>query len=161
MEVKGSEPQGRHREVEVWRKREANARAEGHEPDERRERRASGQRIAKPISIKGAERKFGGGVRTAVELIAGGLCRVRRTGLSVSRGAHDRGAEVSRGRSKRGRRSTRARHSPERGETVRARRTGNARLKVRTGRGSVGHASHERQATENPAESGLRREGHG
>ncbi len=38
-------------------------RADGQKPNRRRERRASGQVIAKPISIKGAERRFGGGAR--------------------------------------------------------------------------------------------------
>ncbi|OFW17515.1 MAG: hypothetical protein A3F69_05555 [Acidobacteria bacterium RIFCSPLOWO2_12_FULL_66_10] len=50
----------------------------------RRERRASGQETAKRMSIKGAERKFGGCVRTAVELIAGGLRRVPNAGLTES-----------------------------------------------------------------------------
>jgi hypothetical protein len=43
--------------------------------------------IAKPISIKDAERKSGGCVRTAVELITGGLCGVSIAGLSESRGS--------------------------------------------------------------------------
>ncbi len=51
-------------------------RADVQEPDMRRERRASGPVIAKPISIKGAERKFGGCVRKAVELTSGDLLRV-------------------------------------------------------------------------------------
>jgi hypothetical protein len=40
---------------------------------ERRERRASGHVIAKPISIKGTKRKSGGCARKAVELTSGGL----------------------------------------------------------------------------------------
>jgi hypothetical protein len=35
----------------------------------------------KSISIKGAERKFGGAVRKAVTLTSGGLCRVSNSGL--------------------------------------------------------------------------------
>jgi len=81
MEVKGSEPQGRHREVGVWRKRGANARVDGQEPDTRRERRASGQRTAKPMSIKDAERKSGDRARTVSGLITGDLRRVSIAGL--------------------------------------------------------------------------------
>ena len=84
MEVKGSEPQGRHGDGASGGSGEQT-----HEPMNknrimRRERRASGHEAAKPISIKGAERKFGGCVWTAVELIAGGLRRVSIAGLSVS-----------------------------------------------------------------------------
>jgi hypothetical protein len=45
-------------------------------PDMRRERRASGPRIAKPIAIKDAKRKFGGYARKAIELISGELLHV-------------------------------------------------------------------------------------
>jgi hypothetical protein len=38
--------------------------------------------IAKPVSIKGAERKSGSRVRTASELIAGDLWRVSTAGLT-------------------------------------------------------------------------------
>ena len=54
-------------------RRTANVRADGQEPDMRRERWASGQLNAKPISIKGARRKFGGCARKAVELTSGDL----------------------------------------------------------------------------------------
>ena len=47
----------------------------------------SGPVIAKPISIKGAERRFGGGARKAVEITSGGLFVVadsrRRTSQDV------------------------------------------------------------------------------
>jgi hypothetical protein len=60
-----------------------------HEPMDknrrRRKRRASEQRVAKPLSIKDAKRKSGGCVRTAVELIAGGLCGVPDSGLGELR----------------------------------------------------------------------------
>jgi hypothetical protein len=48
-------------------------RADEQKPDKRRERWASGQRFAKPISIKGAKRKFGDCARQAVELTSGDL----------------------------------------------------------------------------------------
>ena len=46
-------------------------RADGQKPDMRRERWASGPVVAKPISIKDAGRRFGGGARKAVELTSG------------------------------------------------------------------------------------------
>jgi len=55
-------------------------RADGQKPDMRRERRASGPVVAKPISIKDAERRFGGGARKAVELTSGD-----RLGVPVGR----------------------------------------------------------------------------
>ena len=60
----------------VRRKRGANVRADGQKPDMRRERRASGPVVAKPLSIKDAKRRFGGGARKAVELTSGDLLRV-------------------------------------------------------------------------------------
>ena len=51
-------------------------RADGQKPDMRRKRQASGPVIAKPISIKDAKRRFGGGERKAVELTSGDLLRV-------------------------------------------------------------------------------------
>jgi len=48
-------------------------RADGQKPDTRRERWASGPGFAKPISIKDAERRFGGDARKAVELTSGDL----------------------------------------------------------------------------------------
>lgn len=54
----------------------------------------------KSISIKGAERRFGGCARKAVELTSGGLCRVSEETEGVER-FPDRGAGVSRGRSRR------------------------------------------------------------
>ena len=47
--------------------------------------RASGQVIAKPISIKGAGCKSGGCVRKAVEITSGDLPFVRESGLRVER----------------------------------------------------------------------------
>ena len=44
---------------------------------------ASGQRIAKPISIKGAGCKFGGCVRKAVELTSGDLPLVWESRLRI------------------------------------------------------------------------------
>jgi hypothetical protein len=43
--------------------------------------------IAKPISIKDAKRKFGGGAWKAVELTWGDLLRVSESRLKASRGA--------------------------------------------------------------------------
>jgi hypothetical protein len=61
-------------------------RADGQKPNRRRERRASGPVIAKPISIKGAERRFGGGARKAVEITSGGLLMVAHSRLRASQG---------------------------------------------------------------------------
>ena len=75
----------------------------------RREHRTSGPLTMKSISIKGAERRFGGCARKAVELTSGGLDRVR-TGLPVrctrtgrteeAARLPDRDAEVSSGHSR-------------------------------------------------------------
>ncbi len=71
MEVKGSEAQGRHREVAA----EENV-EQRYAPMDKSWiigllRRASGQLIAKSVSIKGAGGKSGGLVSKAVELIGG------------------------------------------------------------------------------------------
>ena len=58
-------------------------RADGQKPNRRRERRASGPVIAKPISIKDAERRFGGDARKAVELTSGDLPSVADSRLRV------------------------------------------------------------------------------
>ena len=84
MEVKGSEAQGRHREGASEGSVEQTREPMNKNRIGRRERRASEQRIAKPMPIKGAERKSGGCARTAVELIAGDLRRVPIAGLSAS-----------------------------------------------------------------------------
>ena len=42
--------------------------------------------IAKPISIKGAKRRFGGRAWKAVELTSGGLLRVPESGLGAPQG---------------------------------------------------------------------------
>ena len=74
-------------------------RADGQEPDTRRERRTSGQLTAKSISIKGAERRSGGCARKAVELTSGDLLCVAAATEGAAR-QPDRAAEVSRGRSR-------------------------------------------------------------
>ena len=51
-------------------------RADEQKPDTRRQRRTSGQRIAKSISIKGAKRRSGGCALKAIELTPGDLSRV-------------------------------------------------------------------------------------
>jgi hypothetical protein len=51
-------------------------RADGQKPDMRRQRRTSGQRIAKSISIKGVKRRSGGCAPKAIELTPGDLSRV-------------------------------------------------------------------------------------
>ena len=61
-------------------------RADGQKPNRRRERRASGPVIAKPISIKDAERRFGGGAGKAVEITSGGLRVVADSRLRASQG---------------------------------------------------------------------------
>ena len=59
-------------------------RADGQKPDRRRERWASGPGFAKPLSIKGAKRRFGGGAPKAVELTSGDLLGVPKSGLRVT-----------------------------------------------------------------------------
>ena len=71
-------------------------RVDGQEPDTRRERRASGQLTAKPISIKYTERRSGDCAQKAIELTPGDLPRVAPA-TEVAARHPDRGAEVSRG----------------------------------------------------------------
>ena len=60
-----------------WGLKEAwKARANVQEPDLRRECRASGPMIVKPISSKDTKRKFGGCAWKAIELISGELLHV-------------------------------------------------------------------------------------
>lgn len=62
-------------------------RADGQEPDRRRERRTSEPTIAKSKSIKGAGRRFGGCAPKANELTSGGLPRVvERRGVERRQG---------------------------------------------------------------------------
>ena len=68
----------------------------------RRQRRTSGQRIAKSISIKGAKRRSGGCAPKAIELTPGDLSRVVRKATEATERSPDRGAEVSRGHSRSG-----------------------------------------------------------
>jgi len=56
--------------------------------------------IAKPISIKGAKRKFGGCAQKAVELTSGDPLQVAETRLGVKRFILNSAAEVSSGRSR-------------------------------------------------------------
>ena len=60
-------------------------RVDGQEPDTRRERRTSGQRTAKFISIKGATRRSGGGAPKAAELTQE-ICAASPRRLRPSRG---------------------------------------------------------------------------
>ncbi len=80
----------------VRKKHRASVRVDGQKPDIRRERRTSGQRTAKSISIKGAKRRFGDCAQKAAELTPGDLLRVTSVTEVVER-QPDRGTEVSRG----------------------------------------------------------------
>jgi len=81
-------------------------RADGQKPDRRREGRTSEPMIAKSISIKGPERRFGGCAPKAVELTSGdlSLCRGKPRGVVEATGGGgirpDQTAEVSRGQSR-------------------------------------------------------------
>src|SRR5215510_10102670 len=77
------------------RKRGAKVRADEQKPDTRRQRRTSGQLVAKSISINDAKRRSGGCALKASELTPGGLLRPLATEATVR--SSDRGAEVSRG----------------------------------------------------------------
>jgi hypothetical protein len=83
MEVKGSEAQGRHREVGS----EGSVEQRYGLMDKNRigglRRRTSEQVIAKSVSIKDAGGKSGGRVSKAVELIVGDLLHVWDSGLRV------------------------------------------------------------------------------
>jgi hypothetical protein len=59
-------------------------RADGQKPDMRRQRRTSGQRVAKSISIKDAKRRSGSCARKATELTSGDLRRVSNSELRES-----------------------------------------------------------------------------
>jgi hypothetical protein len=118
-------------------------RADGQEPDRRRERGASGPGFAKPISIKSAKRRFGGDAPKVIELTSGDLLSRPEIGTEGDASRPDRGAEVSRRHSSRG--SDEGRNGPREG------------IKG----GQVGSATHERQAAENPNEVGLLRRAEG
>jgi hypothetical protein len=75
-------------------------RVDGQELDMRRERRTSGQRVAKSIFIKDAKRRFGNCARKATELTPGGLIRVPASELRASQGVLTADAEVSSGHSR-------------------------------------------------------------
>src|ERR1700738_4539205 len=89
---------GCRREAGSERKREAKGGADEQEPDTRRKRRTSGQRIAKSISINDAKRRSGGCAPKAIELTPGDLPRVAPTATEEVERPPDRRAEVSRGR---------------------------------------------------------------
>src|SRR3954447_11489081 len=80
----------------VRKKHGSNVRVDGQEPDTRRERRTSGQLIAKSISIKDAKRRFGDCAQKAAELTSGDLLCVASATETAERQS-DRRAEVSRG----------------------------------------------------------------
>ena len=61
-------------------------RVDGQEPDIRRKRRTSGQRIAKSISIKDVKRRFGNCAWKATELTPGDPRRVPSVELRKPRG---------------------------------------------------------------------------
>ena len=73
MEVKGSQAQGRHREVGSEGSVEQTRGLMNKNRMRRPTCRASEQTIGKPISIKDTGGKSGGGAWKAVELIAGDL----------------------------------------------------------------------------------------
>jgi len=83
MEVKGSEAQGRHREVGSEGSVEQRYGPMDKNWIRGLQRRTSEQLIAKSISIKDAGGKSGGRVSNAVELIAGDLLRVSESRLRV------------------------------------------------------------------------------
>jgi hypothetical protein len=85
---------------------------------------------AKPISIKGAERRSGGCVLKAVVLTSGDLDRVPGMGLRESRETLTAIRKSAEGIVARSSRSARSGHSPERGETARGRKTGNGLAKA-------------------------------
>jgi hypothetical protein len=89
--VRGLPPRGG-----VRKKHRASVRVDGQKPDIRRERRTSGQRTAKSISINGAKRRFGDCAQKAAELTPGDLLRVTSV-TEVAERHPDRGSEVSRG----------------------------------------------------------------
>ena len=67
------------------KERGVDTRADGQEPDLRRERRTSWHVTAKSTSIKDAKRKFGGCAWKAVKLTSGDLPVVSISGLGTSR----------------------------------------------------------------------------
>ena len=85
MEVKGSEAQGRHREVGSEGSAEQNRDLTYRNRIRGQAGRASGQRTAKPISIKGPEGKSGRCAGKTVKLTSGDLRRVRDSGLRAAR----------------------------------------------------------------------------
>src|SRR6476660_83080 len=72
-------------------------RADEQEPDTRRKRRTSGQRVARSISINGAKRRSGGCALKAIELSPGDLPRVASGRLRRSRGRLTAGQKSAEG----------------------------------------------------------------
>ena len=72
-------------------------RADGQKPDTRRQRRTSGQRIAKSTSIKGAKRRSGGCAPKAIELTPGDLPGVALGRLRRPRGRLTTGQKSAEG----------------------------------------------------------------
>jgi hypothetical protein len=77
---------GRRREARSKGSAEQRCEPMNKKPDTRRQRRTSGQRIAKSISIKVAKRRSGGCAPKAIELTPGDLSRVAARRLRRSRG---------------------------------------------------------------------------
>ena len=101
MEVKGKRSARAASRDAVRRKRGANLRADGQEPDKRLERRTSGPVTTKSISNKVAESKSGGCAGKAHELTSGDLLRVlvRRPQRAEDRDWESREANRTRSRS--------------------------------------------------------------
>jgi hypothetical protein len=117
--------------------RSDTARADGQEPDLRRERRASGQVTAKPVSTKGAERKSGGCASKAIGLTSGDLRGAPGTAVPGNGLREPGGSLIAAQKSAAGivgvsSRSTRLGHSPERGETAGLAGPGTSRTKAQT-----------------------------
>jgi hypothetical protein len=72
-------------------------RADEQKPDRRRQRRTSGQLIAKSISIKGAKRRSGGCAPKAIELTPGDLLRVVPKATEGAERPPDRGQKSAEG----------------------------------------------------------------
>jgi hypothetical protein len=125
MEVKGvAKRKGGRREAGSERSAERKREPMNKNRMKRRERGASGQVTAKPISIKSAERKSGGCAWKAARLTSGDLRRAPQSAERAER-LSERGAEVSSGRSRREQSVHSIGTLARKGRNGRARRTGN------------------------------------
>jgi hypothetical protein len=125
MEVKGvAKRKGSGREAGPERSAERKREPMNKNRMKRRERWASGQLTAKPISIENAERKSGGCAWKAARLTSGDLRRAPR-GAGRAERLSDRGAEVSSGHSRREQSVHSIGTLARKGRNGRARRTGN------------------------------------